>query len=77
MRKTYSLEEIKERMSRFEKETNELYNELRAKFGYEYLLGMNGLGETVVSNMSTIKDVAKGEKECQAKMRELLGKVKA
>lgn len=77
MKRAYSRVEIEERMNKFEKETEELHEELREKFGYKYMLGMNGLGETILSDMSSIKKLAKGEKECQAKMRELLGKDKA
>lgn len=59
-------------LKNLKKETKKLYNELYEKTDGKYKIGVNGLGEIVLTNLSNMKQLAKGEKECQEVMKKLL-----
>lgn len=46
---------------------------LFAKYGeYRYRMGVNGLGEVVLTDFRTCQDIAKGNRAVQAKIKELV-----
>lgn len=67
-----TLAKLEKILKNLKKETKRLYNELDEKTDGKYKIGVNGLGEIVLTNLSNMKQLAKGEKECQEVMKKLL-----
>ena len=66
------LERLKKRLARLQKRTIKLHNEVNDKFDGRYRVGINGLGEIELCDLSKLRTLAKGEKEVQIAMENLL-----
>ena len=67
-----TLEKLNKILNNLKKETKKLYNELDEKTDGKYKIGVNGLGEIVLTDISTMQSIAKGEIECQEAMKKLI-----
>lgn len=67
-----TLKKLNKILNNLKKETTKLYNELDEKTDGKYKIGVNGLGEIVLTDISTMQHIAKGEKECQEAMKKLI-----
>lgn len=67
-----TLEKLNKILNNLKKETKKLYNELDEKTDGKYKIGVNGLGEIVLTDISTMQRIAKGEIECQEAMKKLI-----
>lgn len=67
-----TLEKLNKILNNLKKETKKLYNELDEKTDGKYKIGVNGLGEIVLTDISSMQRIAKGEIECQEAMKKLI-----
>lgn len=63
---------MKKGLDAISKTTEDLWNAVNEKYGeHAYTLGVNGLDEVILSKGFT-QEIAKGNRECQMILRELL-----
>jgi hypothetical protein len=67
-----TLKRLEKKLEKLSKKTIELHEAIIDKFGGRYRLGINGLGEYELTDLSKMKTIAKGEKNIQNKMIEML-----
>ena len=67
-----TLAKLEKILKNLKKKTKRLYNKLDVKTDGKYKIGVNGLGEIVLTNLSNIEQLDKGEKECQEAMKKLI-----
>jgi hypothetical protein len=65
-------ERLKKRLAKLQMRTVKLHNEVNDKFDGRYRVCISGLGEIELCDISKIRILAKGEKEVQIAMENLL-----
>lgn len=67
-----TLEKLNKRLAKLQKRTVKLHNEINDKFDGRYRVCINRLGEIELCDISKIRILARGEKEVQIAIENLL-----